>query len=107
MAVVRLTVFGVVGRAGVGATTPVVVMARGQGPGVSPEALPAVVHHAVDPVDKFKLATDFATMEDNPSMAAVPVQQLFVELAVNLVSTFLIVPCMFRVKKHGRDTNIS
>ena len=75
-----------IGRAGLDATTPVVALARGQGAGVSPEALHVVVHHAEDPVDKSNLATDIATMEDNPSMAAVPVQQLFVELAVKLVS---------------------
>ena len=74
-----------IGRAGVGATTPVVALVRGQGPGVvSPYTLSVV--NAEDPVDKTNRATDFATMEGNPSMAAVPVQQLSAELAVKLVS---------------------
>ena len=39
--------------------------------------LPAVVHHAADPVETSEPATGIATMEDIPKMATVPVQQLF------------------------------
>ena len=77
---------GVVGRAGVDATTHVVALARGRGPGVSPDTLPVVVHHAEDPVETSDPAIDFATMEEHPKMAAVPVQQVLPELAVKVVS---------------------